>query len=274
MKRFILALAFTITSFNASAGETEYARLAESLVIPENMKQYKILHEELVLAESQSIEQLFKLGEEAKTEFLESNTNFDPSKDIINKIVWSDIPGVREEFEENMANLVPGYDIEQGAENFYYELNSDYYLTFAIQHGNDLDKKFFALHKKYFPHGETWPAYTEQQTDITACVKYGSAEFIDFYNDWNRFIEENPNTYYAEAAKGYIEIYKNWLSSRCSCDDKTTTIKSLKNLEKITKNLDLKTLIRTDIDARTDAPNVPASSPSGYYGYNAELCGS
>lgn len=247
--------------FSAHAGD-EYLR---QLKIPDEITAYSKAYEKAQKTDKpQSIENIFKLGEQAKEAFFAANDS-----ELISNIVWSEegqkVNDQREQFEKKMAVLVPGYQIRQGAELFYYDIDSEEFMELANKHGTEIDKHFFNLYRKSFPNSETWPVYVEQQSDITSCTKYGSPEYLGFYTDWQSFIEHSPKSYYAEIAQKYLNDFN--IDAACSCDSKKSSIKGLENLLAIVDNNDTKKMISSAIEKRK-AP--PSSSDEVSYAYNRE----
>lgn len=262
MLRFLIILLLIAFSFNANAKE-DYLK---QLKIPNELKIYSKAYKDAQNSmQPQPIENIYKLGEEAKAAFFANN-----SDELISNIVW-DEGDAREKFEKKMAQLVPGYQIQQGAELFYYETDSKAFLELAKKSGREKDIEFFKFYNQNFPNGEIWPSYVEQQTDITACTKYGSPEYLEFYKSWSGFIEKYPEGYYSDLAKKYLSGFD--VSSRCSCDSKEASIIGLETLATIIRDVEIERSLKTEIQKRKNMPYSPPNQPGGWYGYNAESCG-
>lgn len=264
MLRWFAAGVLVVLSGTANAAEDVVAQIS----IPEEISAYaKAYHAAQTATEPQSIEPLYQLGEQARAAFFAAN-----SETLIAKIMWGD-KEPRARFEQKMAQQVPGYGVSSGAESLHYDVDAKAFLQLAEQHGTEADRVFFKLHEVSFRYGN-WPVYIEPQTDITGCVTYGSAEYVDFYKQWNAFLKAHPQGFYAERAKDYLSDFH--VAHRCSCDSKEDTIRGLENLTKITTDTALKKTIVEEIHKRKTTPVEPALKPGRAvkgYGYNGELCG-
>jgi hypothetical protein len=247
-------------------GQCKYAEYTKNLKIPKKLHEYKNLYNKISASkEKQSIEALYKLGEEAKAAFFQSN-----SDEVINDIVWG-ASDTRNKFEHEMRKLAPSYQVVQGAEIFYYDLDTRKFLELAKNHGTKEDVEFFQLYDYSFSGSEYWPIYVEQQSDIVGCTSYGKPEYIEFYKRWTNFIKNTKSQYYKSKAKEYIDSFD--IEGRCSCDSRENTIRGLQNLSKITIDPATKKTIKTEIQKRKTMPYSPPNQVGGWYGYNAEQCG-
>ena len=101
----------------------------------------------------------------------------------------------------------------------------DFFLTLAKSRGRPVDRTFFELLVATRPDG-AWPAYLEQQTDVTGCVRFDLPELPSLYARWLAFRDRHPKAYRDEADREVREL-DGWLKGDCSCGGRETVIQGL-----------------------------------------------
>ena len=119
----------------------------------------------------------------------------------------------------------------------------DFFLALARSHGRKQDRTFFELLLATKPDG-VWPAYLEQETDVTGCVRFDLPELPSLYARWLAFRDSHPKAYQDDADRELLELDR-WLKSDCSCGGRETVIEGLSAIlraaPKAPSSLDLKT---------------------------------
>lgn len=209
---------------------------------------------------TESLEGLFRMGEQAKEAFLLANAQHleaAQAEALEDNHARSDL----DKFTVKLTRMTPGYRITQGAELFYYEVDAKAFMALAKLRGDKLDQDFFTRYQASFPESETWPAHEEQQTDISSCTKYGSKAFTGHYQRWQAFLSTHPSGFYADKAKVFLERFD--VTQRCSCDNRAATLSGLRNLEKAVPPGPLKNQVGAEIKKRS-------TDKEGAYDYDAQ----
>jgi hypothetical protein len=101
----------------------------------------------------------------------------------------------------------------------------DFFLSLARSGGRPVDRAFFELLLATRPDG-TWPAYLQQQTDVTGCVRFDLPELPSLYARWLAFRDHHPEAYRADADREVAEL-ERWVKGDCSCGGRETVIQGL-----------------------------------------------
>lgn len=117
--------------------------------------------------------------------------------------------------EFDRLSELPGAIINR-EEVLLVEPDADYFGKIASRHGDGADRAFFAALKATYPDS-VWPIYLEQQTDITACTRFGSGALVDTYGWWLAFRQNFPTRYVAGARKELDTVGEQLTGANCSC---------------------------------------------------------
>lgn len=96
------------------------------------------------------------------------------------------------------------------------EPSPDYFTKLATARGDRADRAFAAALKATYPES-VWPIYTEQQTDISGCTRFGSLELITTYRAWSDFRRRFSGRYAARARHEIDAVTDRLTQSTCAC---------------------------------------------------------
>jgi hypothetical protein len=98
------------------------------------------------------------------------------------------------------------------------EPNPDYFTRLATARGDRADRAFASALKATYPES-VWPVYSEQQTDIGGCTRFGSLDLVKIYRGWSDFQRRFPGRYVARADKEIDAVTERFTQSTCACGD-------------------------------------------------------
>ena len=110
--------------------------------------------------------------------------------------------------------------------------NPDYFLDLARQFGDAGDRAFFDAYQKTRPSG-VWPVWVEQQTDSTACTKFGAGDLVDTYRLWSEFRQSHPHKYRSEVDAFLVTVEDELSGATCACGDSASVLKELETFDKV-----------------------------------------
>jgi hypothetical protein len=91
----------------------------------------------------------------------------------------------------------------------------EFFSTLAKEHGTAADVAFFDLLSKSYDGA--WPAWTEQQTDVTGCDRLEAPAVVDLYRLASTEHKEWSQTYRDHQTKIRAEIEGTLTDSTCAC---------------------------------------------------------
>jgi hypothetical protein len=106
------------------------------------------------------------------------------------------------------------------------EPDAKIFLSLARQYGGAADVAFFKEYLATFPDS-VWPVYVEQQTDVTACTRFGAGALVRRYEGWGAFRLKYPTSYVTAAAERLSHIETAIAESTCACGSKKEVLREL-----------------------------------------------
>lgn len=98
------------------------------------------------------------------------------------------------------------------------EPNPDYFTKLATARGDSADRAFASALTATYPES-VWPVYSEQQTDVSGCTRFGSLDLVKIYRSWSGFQRRFPGRYVARAHKEIDAVTERLTHSTCACGD-------------------------------------------------------
>lgn len=108
-------------------------------------------------------------------------------------------------------------------ETVFVEPDPAFFIALANRAGDQASVEFFEAYRKTKPNG--WPAYIEQQTDYSGCIRYGTLSLVDTYKVWDTYREKYPTRYPQEVTKFVRDIEDDLTEGTCACDDKEAVLR-------------------------------------------------
>lgn len=199
--RAFLVLAILPASLLAQAGhETALAAYRRAVVMLESHKG--------------SIEQVFDRGLRVRDALLTADSR---GTTVIEMLSSAQYETLKKEF----AGFVISRD-----EVVFANPDPAYFVDLARQFGDASDRAFFEAYQRTRPTG-VWPVWVEQQTDASACTKFGAGDLVASYRAWTGFRQTYPRKYRGEV-DGFLGAVEYEMSgSTCACGDADSVRKEL-----------------------------------------------
>jgi len=93
-----------------------------------------------------------------------------------------------------------------------------FFASLADSHGDAGDRAYFKALRQTYPVS-IWPAYVEDQTDVTGCTVFGEGKLIVAYRTWSEFRRLYPKRYVAAAGKEVQNVVWRFTEENCACAD-------------------------------------------------------
>jgi hypothetical protein len=124
----------------------------------------------------------------------------------------------------------------------------DYFRNLARKRGTKADRDFFAIYQRTEPDGNgPFPAYIQQQTDETGCMRFDGKLLIDLYRGWMTFRTMYPDSYASEAQGEIDSLESELLSGICACENAAKTAAGLQAFVKAFPDLPITPKIKSRI---------------------------
>jgi len=102
-----------------------------------------------------------------------------------------------------------------------------FFINLSKRFGTRADVAFFVLLRMIRPDS-IWPAYIEQQTDVTGCTIYGKGLFAQLYGQTTKFRSVYPKAYVLNIKDEIEEMVENFVAGTCACGSKADVQKELR----------------------------------------------
>ena len=116
-------------------------------------------------------------------------------------------------------------------EILFIEPESKFFANLAATHGTRADVAFFSLMGELRPN-DVWPAYSEQQSDVTGCTKYGNGSLTRLYGKILQFRKTYPKAYIPDIEKESTAILDEFISNNCACGNRNSVIREFESFLK------------------------------------------
>lgn len=128
---------------------------------------------------------------------------------------------------EALQQRLRGLHLQRGLEIFV-QPKPRFFADLAERKGRDADRAYFRLYQDYW--GENlFPVYMEPRATIMGCVKYGDGLLIKLHADWQRFHQDYPQDYAAEAVQMVRDFEEIFELGTCACGDRNSVIRELQD---------------------------------------------
>lgn len=210
---------------------------------PRSVEEYSKLFKKIQTEKNLSIEKTYEKGLIA---VLDLSDSLSFNEDEINS-KW--LKSIREK--------MVGFELNPNTETFVATPKLDFFLALAKKRNIPEDVAFFELALKTKPDGN-WPAYIQQETDISGCTVYDGT-LSKLHQDWSNFQKKYPKSF-AKISRDYLEDIEVHLSqSHCSCSRTADPIiKELQNFIKTNPKLPITLKIQKRVEA-INAKKPPSS---------------
>jgi hypothetical protein len=97
-----------------------------------------------------------------------------------------------------------------------------FFLDLARKYGDASDREFFETYVLMYPPdtGYVWPAYVEQQTDLSGCTSFAPHKLVDLYGRWKLYRSRFPGDYQQVVAASIQDIEFQLGAATCACEDR------------------------------------------------------
>ncbi len=116
-------------------------------------------------------------------------------------------------------------------EILFVEPESDFFAKLSATHGTRADVAFFSLLSELRPN-DVWPAYSEQQSDVTGCTKYGNGSLTRLYGRILQFRRTYPKAYVPDINKESDAILDEFTANTCACGNRNSVIREFERFLK------------------------------------------
>ncbi|MEP6945397.1 MAG: hypothetical protein ABJA02_05725 [Acidobacteriota bacterium] len=113
-------------------------------------------------------------------------------------------------------------------EILFIQPESKFFAKLAGTHGTRADVAFSSLMSELRPN-DVWPAYSEQQTDVTGCTKYGNGSLTRLYGRILRFKRTYPKAYVPDISEEADAILDEFTGNTCACGTRNSVIREFES---------------------------------------------
>lgn len=125
-----------------------------------------------------------------------------------------------------LVRKMRGFDVNRD-EIVFIEPDAQFFKKLAIRRGDQADIAFFNLMLEIKPEN-VWPAYIEQQTDVTGCTIYGNGLLTKLYGKTRQFKKNYPLAYADRVEQETSNILKAFTENVCACGNRASVTKEFR----------------------------------------------
>lgn len=125
-----------------------------------------------------------------------------------------------------LEKKMKGYLVNR-QEILFIEPDLKFFINLSKTRGTKADIAFFDLMRQIRPDS-VWAAYTEQQTDVTGCTRYGSGLLTGLYGKALQFKQNYPKSYTGDINEEIEGILSPFLEGTCACGNRAGVLKEFR----------------------------------------------
>jgi hypothetical protein len=115
-------------------------------------------------------------------------------------------------------------------ETVFVAIEPAFFQALARRYGAPGDIEFFEVYAQMYPsdNGYIWPAYIEQQTDVSGCTSFAPHKMVDLYGRWKDYRSRFPNDYSQQVSESIQKIESQLSGAICVCEEQQVVTAELR----------------------------------------------